>query len=214
MPLVSKGYSPNAGVALERDWELFCSNLDLLLSNEQIILNHADYFFVAPACCFSSFPYISGDGQLFLGYLLLGWQADILTEQCPDCKAAKVSITYFGGFPLSGRNSWTGISLCCRQRQQGKDSIKFRQWMDLVLKLRQAFPDKVSEEQEYDSQKFTWGGNGLTPVMKKKTIWKPVADPVTLAVLIDELKAGHIRKGRPINVHLLKKDLKLKFSSN
>ncbi len=86
--------------------------------------------------------------------------------------------------------------------------------MDLILKLRQTFPDKVCDQEEYLGQEFSWGGSGLRPIMKKRIVWKPVANQIALAVVIEELKSNNIRKSRPINVSLLNRDLKLKFSSN
>jgi hypothetical protein len=216
MAIISRGYEldESAADSSDREWQLFSQNIDLILKHEQDILACGDYFFCSLAFAYSSWTYVAGDGQLFLGYLLLGWRNNILIEQCPVCTSGKVSITSFGGSPLSGSNGWTGICLDCHQKQQGKHSEHFRQWMDFVLSLRKSFPEKVSEEQEYDSQEFTFGGNGLKPVRKKKTIWKSVAEPVPIASLIDELKSGSIRKGKPPNVQLLKKDLKLKLSNS
>ena len=84
--------------------------------------------------------------------------------------------------------------------------------MDFVLRLRKTFPDQVCEQEEYLGQNFTWGGNGLKLVMKKRIIWKLVCEPVALAVLVYELKAGTIRKGKSVNVHLIKQEVTLKLS--
>ena len=208
MRLASIGYYPSSGTNnLQNDWQLFCQNIDLLLNNK--ILNVADYFFCSPAFCYASFPYISGDGQLYLGHLLLGWKTGIFTEQCPDCKG-KILITSFGGSPFSGSNAWTGFCLDCHQIINGKQSPSFRQWMDFVLKLRQTLPATVEQIEEYDAFEFSFGGNGLKPVIKKKVVQVPVANPVTLAVLVNELKAGNIRQGKPVNVCLLKQGLELR----
>jgi hypothetical protein len=215
MTIISRGYEPNESAAknTDREFQLFSQNIDLILKHEQDILACRDYFFCSLPFAYSSWLYCSGDGQLFLGYLLLGWKAGQLTEHCPICMG-KIIVSSFSGSPLTGRNSWSGLCLDCHQRRQGNHSKHFHQWMSLVLKFRQAFPDKVSEEQEYNSQEFTFGGNGLKLVRKKKTIWKSVAESVSIAILIDELKTGSTRKGNPPNVQLLQQQLKLKLSSN
>lgn len=71
MPLVSRNIPTCNQVNLEKDWQLFCRHLDLLLESEQIIFNSADYFFCNLSFANCCWPYINGDGQLVLGYLLL-----------------------------------------------------------------------------------------------------------------------------------------------
>jgi hypothetical protein len=211
MTIVSRGYLPNNSTVVDNDCPLFCQNIDLLIGHERNILNCAEYFFCNLSFAWCSWPYTSGDGQLYLGYLLLGLTTGQLIEHCPTCNSI-VLITSFGGSPLTGNNGWTGVCLTCRQKQKGEQSAAFRQWMDFVLRLRQIFPAAVPEQQGYDGFDFSWGEPSLKLVRKSKTIWKPVADPVTLAVLIEELKSNNIRKSRPINVSLLKKDFELKLS--
>jgi hypothetical protein len=213
MALVSRNIPTCNQVNLEKDWQLFCRHLDLLLESEQIIFNSADYFFCCPSFASCSWPYLGGSGDLYIGYLLLGKKTRQLIEHCPYCTGG-ILITSFAGSPLSGGNKWTGLCLSCRQTSRGEQSSKFKQYMEFVLALRQRFPAAVQVEEEYDDFKFTWGGSGLEPVIKKKVVQMPVANPVTLAVLIRELKTGNIRQGKPVNVHLLKRDLKLKFCSN
>ncbi len=216
MAIISRGYEPNESAAknTDREFQLFSQNIDLILKHEQAILACSNYFFCSLPFAYSSWLYCSGDGQLFLGYLLLAWKTDIFIEQCPDCNQ-KVVITSFTGSPLTGSNGWTGICCTCQQIINGKHSAAFRRRMDFVLKLRQAFPATVQEKQEYDGFDFSWGEPSLKPVRKTRIVATPVADPVTLEILIKELKTGAMRDSRPVNVHLLKKkDLKLKFSSN
>ncbi len=215
MAIISRGYEPNESAAknTDREFQLFSQNIDLILKHEQNILACRDYFFCSLPFAYSSWLYCSGDGQLFLGYLLLAWKTGQLTEQCPTCMG-RVIVSSFSGSPLTGRNSWSGLCLGCRQRQIGKESKNFLRRMEFIIELRKKFPAAVEQVEEYDGQEFTWGGNELKPVRKKKTIWKPVAEPVDLATLVKELN-GHIRKGRPVNVHhLLKKKLELKLSKS
>ncbi len=213
MTIISKGYCSDSGIE-DTQWELFCRYIDLLLQYRKTILNCGDYFFCHLPFAAASFPYLQGDGPLVLGHLVFGWEQNILIEQCPACER-KVLITSFAGSPLSGSNSWTGLCLSCRQKQSDKHSSAFRQWVDLILKLRQTFPAKVEQIEEYQGEEFTWGGSGLAPASKKRIVQVPVANPVTFAILIDELKTCNARSGNPVNVLLLKKCLELKpFNRN
>jgi hypothetical protein len=209
--IISKGYEPahSAGEDLEQ-WDLFWCNIDLILNNKQKIFDNADYFFCSPTFSSCSWPYSGNDGQLFVGYLLIGWQANILTEKCPGCGRGALIVS-FAGSPLSGSNSWTGFCINCRRKEGGEHSAKFSAWMDFVHQVRRTFPDKVSKVEDYQSQEFDWE-KGLKPVVKKKVVQVPVAEPVNFATLLLELKAATIRKGRPVNVHLIKQEVKLKLS--
>ncbi len=212
MALASKGYCADSLTAYEinKGWQLFFQNLALILDNQQKILETASYFFCQPCFAMCSCPYVNGDGAFPLGYLLLGWRSGNLVEVCPNCPDGKVLIASFAGSVLTGRNSWTGICLSCRQKQSGKHSSAFRQWVDLIIKLRQTFPATVEQIEEHQSQEFTWGASGLAPAIKKRIVQVPVTDPVTLEVLINELKSRQIRPGKPTNVCLLKNGLELK----
>jgi hypothetical protein len=212
MTLISKGYCADSFSAYElnKDWQLFSKNIALILDNQQKILETASYFFCQPCFAMCSWPYVNGDGVLSLGYLLLGWRSGNLVEVCSNCSGGKVLITSFAGSPLSGRNSWTGICYSCCQKQGGEHSSAFRQWVDFILKLRQTFPATVEQIEEYQGQEFTWGGNGLKPVTKRRIVSKPVAKSVVLELLIAELKAGNIRHQRPISISLLKRPIELK----
>jgi hypothetical protein len=158
---------------------------------------------------------VSNDGPLVIGYLLLGWQNRLLVQSCTDLDCSgEILITSFSGSVLSGSNSYSGYCTNCQNRKSGsRTDIRFYELVDFISKLRQNFPAVVPEQQEYDGFDFSWGEPSLKPVRKSKTIWKPVANPVTLAVLIEELKTNNIRKDRPGNVSLLKQDIALKLSS-
>jgi hypothetical protein len=81
-----------------------------------------------------------------------------------------------------------------------------------VRNLRQRYPHELCEWEEYDGEIFSWGGNGLQPGKKKRLVHQPLADPVSLSVLIGELKSGNARIAKMPNVSLLKQEMKLKFS--
>jgi hypothetical protein len=215
MPVVSKGYYPNSAGHIDKHWELFSQNIDFLLRHQQTILACSDYFFCSPNFSYCSWPWTSGDDPLVIGYLLLGWQNKLLVQPCPDSGCGgEVLITSFSGSPFSGANSFAGYCTNCQTRKNGsRTDIRFYELVDFISKLRQTFPSVVKEIETYSGHQFCWGGSGLEPVVKKRIVSKPVANPVTLAVLIDELlKAGTIRKGRPVNVHLLKREFELKLS--
>ena len=59
---------------------------------------------------------------------------------------------------------------------------------------------------------FSWGGNRLQPGTKKRWAHTPLANPVTLNVLIEELKSSNDRTAKMPNVSLLKQEMKLKNS--
>ncbi len=171
MTLVSRGYDNNSSADdIEKDWQLFSHNIGLILNKQQKILNTADYFFCQPAFASCSWPYLKNDGELPLGYLLLGLSSGILIEKCTSCPEAKVLITSFAGSPVTGANWFTGLCLTCIQKQQAEQSTRFKDWMTFILKLRQLFPATIEQIEEYDGFEFTFAGSGLKPVKKKSCI--------------------------------------------
>ncbi len=210
MTIYSRGHAPSFD---EQDKDLFIENLDLLLLSERIILNDRDYFFTPLSFAWCSWPYVSGDGPLPLGYLLRGWGDEILKEPCPDCSGV-VLVFSFGGSPLSGAHSWSGFCRDCRTKQQRRGSVHkpFSKRSSYVNQLRKRFPERISEWQEYDGAVFSWGGNGLQPARKQRLVWEELANPTSLDVLILELKSGRFRHNPP-KTALLRNDLKLKISN-
>jgi len=142
MTIHSRGHAPNFD---EQDKDLFIENLDLLLLSEQVILNDRDYFFTPLTFAWCSWPYVSGDGPLPLGYLLRGWSEQILKEPCPEC-CGDVLVVSFGGSPLSGAHSWSGFCKDCRTKQTGPGSIHgpFTKRSSFVQLLRKRFPERIS----------------------------------------------------------------------
>lgn len=205
---------PANSAIVNNDWQLFCQHIELLLWYQQEILNCASYFFCSPSFSYCSWPWTSHDGPLAIGYLILGWQNRLLVQPCPESGCSgEVLITSFAGSTLSGSNSWSGCCTNYRSRKSGsRTDIPFYELVNFVSKLRQSFPAVVKEIEEYDGHQFCWGGTGLEPVVKKRIVSKPVAEPINFATLIDELKTGNIRQGKPVNVHLIKQEVKLKLS--
>lgn len=211
MTIHSRGHVPSLD---EQDMELFIENLDLLLLSQQIIFNDRDYFFTPLSFAWCSWPYVSGDGQLFLGYLLCGWRDQILNEPCPNCSSGEVFVVSFGGSPLSGAHSWSGFCKVCRTKLSGRESVHkpFSKRSSYVQQLRKRFPERLSKWADYDGFVFSWSGNGLQPARKRRLVWTELANPTSLTDLIAELKSGNFRKNPP-KTALIRNDLKLKFSN-
>ena len=212
MTLYSIGYSPNEENRQnrERQFELFRDHLPLILEHERDILGCADYFFCPLEFAYCSWAWVGGDGPLYLGYLFLGWKDRSFTGVCPAC-GGTVLVTSFGGSILSGSNGWSGICESCHTKQIGRWEQLGNRWQ-FVRNLRQRYPHEICEWEEYDGEIFSWGGNGLQPGKKKRLVHQPLADPVSLSVLIGELKSGNARIAKMPNVSLLKQEMKLKFS--
>lgn len=211
MIIHSRGHAPSLD---EQDMELFIESLDLMLRSEQIIFNDRDYFFTPLPFAWCSWPYVSGDGELFLGYLLRGWRDQILKEPCSNCSGGEVLVVSFAGSPLSGAHSWSGFCKVCRTKQSARESVHkpFLKRLSYVQQLRRRFPERISNWEEYDGFVFSWSGNGLQPARKRRLIWKELANPTSLSVLIAELKSGEFRKNPP-KTALMRNNLKLKFSN-
>lgn len=209
--LCSVGFMPNEENPqnVENEFQVFFDHLPLILDHERNILACADYFFCRLDFAYCSWAWVGGDGPLYLGYLLLGWR-DRLTGVCPAC-AGTVLVTSFGGSVLSGSNGWTGICQGCRSKQHGRWERLGDRWQ-FVRNLRQSHPHEICEWEEFDGQIFSWGDNGLQPGKKKRLVHKPLANPVSLNVLIEELKSGNVRIAKMPNVSLLRQEMKLKFS--
>jgi hypothetical protein len=120
MALLSIGYGPSERERQkeERELQLFSDNLPLIRAHENDILSCADYFFCPLSFAWCSWPYITGDGPLCLGYLLLGWRDGNLTATCGDCGGRVLVVNFRGSF-LSGDGWWYGICETCRAQKKG-----------------------------------------------------------------------------------------------
>jgi len=113
--MISEGYvNLDSKEEYEKDLNLLCENLKLILDNANKILDIQKYFYCYPKPAYLSVAYIGADGQIPLGGLILKWKELLLIEECPDCKG-KLYMINGGGSPLSGRNSCTGICIDCRK---------------------------------------------------------------------------------------------------
>jgi hypothetical protein len=211
MVISSTGFDPASVSPEERIQELalFLEHLQLILDNSNAILKRAEYFFCQPVNAWCSWPYVTGDGPIPLGYLLLAWQQELLTAPCPECGDRLLVVT-FGGSPLSGSNWCNGCCQSCGKVRRQRWEHFWRQ-AKCILKLRDHFPFEVREWEEYDGFVFSWGDSGLRPARKERLLRKQVCEPVSLSTLIGELKSGTLRAKNPPNVHALGGGIKLKF---
>ncbi len=186
MAIFSIGFSPCLDHESEQD---FLKHLDLILRHEDAILHNQSYFFVDLPFCFASWPYVGGDGPLYLGYLLLGWRDGILTDCCGDCQG-KVLLTSLSGSPLSGTNSYAGICKECRQKTRGTSRTNvFAERVQFISTTRRSFARTRDQVEEFDGYEFSFEGNGLKPVRKKRMVTVDLASPVTLSILTSKLEA-------------------------
>lgn len=201
MTIVSRGYAGSSSSNNEEDFLLFTENLDLLRENEKNILECAEYFFCDIPFAGCSWPYVGGDGPLCLGYLMLGWKDGLLLEPCPSC-GGECLVTFFGGSPLSGSNSWSGFCSSCKAKQTRRDSIHkpFAKRLCFIVDLRKQYPQRVRRLEEYNGQQFTFAGNGLEPAIKTRPVTIELFHPVSLSELLREIKEKIVRqKNSPIS---------------
>lgn len=212
MAIHSVGFLPNRleKEIAEREFQLFCENISLILEYRQEILNCVDYFFCSPKFAWCSWAYVAADGPLYMGYLLIGWEENVLTTRCTACRGG-VLVTSFSGSPLSGSNRWSGICLFCRNNQKGSWS-QFVPRLEFVSSLRQKYPAQVGESEEYSGFTFSFGGNGLQPAIKKRPVQNYVANPISFETLIADLKTGNIQTRKPPNVSMMRNNLAFKLS--
>lgn len=155
MTIYSYGYFPDSdGDVAAAEFKLLCDNLDLLLDNHGRILDTPEYFFCQPKFAWCSYPFIPGSGRLPLGYLLLGWRKEILTDRCAECDG-KVLITRFSGPAFEGYYSYTGCCFKCRTKQSGSKEHGMSRLITLVLNLRQDFPETLIHEKS-DSNRLSF----------------------------------------------------------
>jgi hypothetical protein len=187
--IVSIGYRSTlaARAKANEDSQLLETNLSLLLANSAKIIETSEFYFCWPKCCWSSWPYLTGDGPLYLGYLMEGYRNQKLIETCPSCGTKTLMVTCFGGSLLSGANSCTGICLSCSTRHSLKNIPGFIDRMQFICRLRDTRPLHVPEWRESDGEIFDWGGNGLKPAMKKAQVARQLYEPLPLAEVIDRL---------------------------
>ena len=200
MTIVSRGYAGSPSSNSEEAFLLFSENLDLIRANEKTILECAEYFFCDIPFASCSWPYVGGDGPLCLGYLLLGWKDGLLVEPCPGC-GGKCLVTSFGGSPLSGSNSWSGICSNTKKKYSKNPSIHkpFYKKLGLIVDLRKQYPQRITRLEEYDTEQFIFAGDGLEPARKTRPVTIELFQPMPLSELIKELKEGIVRaKNSPI----------------
>lgn len=172
---------------------LLFNSIGLILDHSQSIINCPKYFFCSLPFAFCSWPYVSGDGPLVLGYLILGWQSGHLIAPCANCNG-DVHLISFGGSPLSGSNVWHGFCVSCQQAMRGSSAgSTFRQRMDFVCEVRKRFPTHASVWEEYDGDVFSWGGSGLSPRRKNRLVIRQLTEPVSFEVLIEDLRSGNVQ---------------------
>lgn len=191
MTVFSHGYAGSTSPEKEEAFSLFAENLDLIRTNSAKILETAEYFFCDLPFAWCSWPYVGGDGPLNLGFLLLGWQDGIFVEPCPGC-GGKCLVTSFSGSPLSGSNSWSGYCPDCKTRSGNRDTVHkpFYKKLDFVCELRKRFPQQLKRWEQYDGNKFSFGGNGLEPSLRKRMRTIELFEAITLPDVIEELRKG------------------------
>lgn len=209
----SYGFGVNADDATNGSTATIQSRADLklLLHNQQSILECAEYFFSVPATARCSWPYVEGDGPLPVGYLLLGWLAEIFQERCTEC-GGNVYLVQVSGSPLSGCGSWYGICPSCDLLQTGKE-FEQKKMFERVLyvnKLRRMLSNLVEEIIEYDGDIFDWG-IGLKRTRKRELQRKQLVEPVLFEVLLRELAGGKLRPPNQPNVAMFESGLPLKL---
>lgn len=195
MAIHSCGYFNPASSEKAEAFDVFVQNLALIRHHEEDILECGDYFFCQLPFAYCSWPYISGDGPLCLGYLLLGWRDGIFREVCPACNSDCL-VTSFAGSPLSGSNSWAGYCCACETKQYGKGSIHgpFYQKTKYVIDLKKQYPETFSRWVEYDSVEFSFSGTGLKPARKKQLETVELFNAVSLEELVAELATSKMRQ--------------------
>jgi hypothetical protein len=189
MTIHSHGYAGSASSEMEEAFLLFTENLDLIRLNSQKILDTAEYFFCDLPFAWCSWPYVGGDGPLCLGFLLLGWQDGIFIEPRAGCHSECLVLS-FGGSPLSGSNSWSGICAECKMKKGNRDSVHkpFYKKLIFVTDLRKRFPQRIKRWEEYQGEKFSFAGDGLEPAIQKRRKTIELFESITLVDLIYELK--------------------------
>ncbi len=191
MTVVSRGYAGSPSSEIEEAFLLFTENLDMLRANEQKILETAEYFFCELPFAWCSWPYVGGDGPLCLGFLLLGWKDGVLIEPRQGCHGECLVLS-FGGSPLSGSNSWSGICAQCKMKKSNRDTVHkpFSKKVIFVCDLRKRYPQRIKKWEEFEGKKFSFAGDGLEPAVQKRLLTIELFKPVTLIDLITELKEG------------------------
>lgn len=214
MVIKSSGYMPGTAhlPAAEGDARLFQEHFRLLLRNEPAILATAEYFFAQPSFAFCSFPYVVGDGPLFVGYLLLGWKNNLLIGSCKSCDG-RVIVTSFGGSVLSGSNSWSGLCTECETFQRGNWESDFHSRVKLIWSLRNQYPFTVRVCEEFEDNVFCWAGLGTQKGIKKRFVEQKLVEAVPFEVLVAELESGDLRVSSSPNVSNFDKRVQLKFDA-
>jgi len=187
-PIRSRGFAPEKASkpSTVNEFQLLAENLNLLLEHEEEIMSQPRYFYCEMEDAFLSMPYISGDGLIPLGVLMLLWRGEVLKDVCSDC-GGEVYIVGTGGSPLSGNHSWWGCCRQCGKRQKGHKPTFRELWnpiRDALLRFR-----LEPAKEPAGSFKLPWkaaeekadGGSLGNRMMEE-------FQPVDLSTLIRELK--------------------------
>jgi len=180
---------------------LFQDNIYLILKHQLAIMSCSDYFFCRPSFSHCSIGALGATvlaGPIRLGQLVIGWRHGSLIEQCPRCEG-KVLITKFGSLLNSGRNWWTGLCLECQQwvGSFSSQQDKFQRRLKTASRILKRLPDQFVQCEHYAAYAFSWSGDGLQPVSKSRMVRKWLYNPVPFDVLIEDLRSGCLRQGKP-----------------
>ncbi|MBI1270793.1 hypothetical protein GC174_10205 [bacterium] len=194
MVVYSRGFAPQNILTKEEAEEekrFFLENLPVLLKHQKVVLDNPKYFFSLPGSfAFGSWPYIPGDGPVYTGYLLLGWQSGGLLEHCTEC-GGSIYLVGVGGSPLSGSGSCWGPCLECGEFKRTFEKLSDK--MVCIAELRQNHPVEKSEWVEEDGFEFCWGGggsgvgSGLSPAKKKRLVRRQLVEPSDFREMIVKL---------------------------
>ena len=183
--MISEGYvNLDSKEVYEKDLNLLCENLKLILDNANKILDIQKYFYCYPKPAYLSVAYIGADGQIPLGGLILKWKELLLIEECPDCKG-KLYMINGGGSPLSGRNSCTGICIGCQKvfyiSSKSFSSIRFP-----MCSIIEVFPNRQIIKKG-ERKKFSWSHGTIGEDTSDEIIQDSIKG-VSLETLIYDLK--------------------------
>ncbi len=128
----SQGFFPAPEIEIEK--KRFFSQIPELLEKTNLILSDPESFSCYPGnFAYTSWPYLTGDGNLSFGQLVLGWREGVLRDQCKRCSGV-LYIYRFAGSPLSDRNSFSGYCVSCQAQVKDRSTQSIFIWRMCFVK--------------------------------------------------------------------------------
>lgn len=168
----------------EKNRQIFCENLALILEKSELILKTPEYFHIRHEWSLVGGIYY-GSQYIPLGVLIKLWQENKWLDECPSC-GGKTYIFCAGGSPLSGTHYTNAVCTACNEIVHRRKSRGLYELTKPAFSLCKAYTRRRMILRTKGPQ-FSWS-KGLVGEKVPDQVLEDVVRPVSLEELIENLK--------------------------